>query len=190
MHLARLRPRGDHVGDGLGSGGLGLTGSGLGGAGKGDAPDGTRLGFGSGHGRLGGLAGLPHDGADPLVQRLGSGLDLRDLVCLLLHEPDPALPIGDWLLSIPAADPGLAPLAEILTREQPLCGRLTPAQLAVLFADRCGQVASCALLPLHGQGLLAIGSPEANRFHPGQGTFFLELIGETVSAALRRFAND
>lgn len=134
-------------------------------------------------------AATPYESVRRLIATLREDFG-TDLVCLLLHEPDPALPIGDWLLSIPADDPGLAPLAEILTREQPLCGRLTPAQLMVLFADRCDQVASCALLPLHGQGLLAIGSPEANRFHPGQGTFFLELIGETVSAALRRFAND
>lgn len=134
-------------------------------------------------------AATPYESVRRLIATLREDFG-TDLVRLLLHQPDPELPIGDWLLSVPADDPGLAPLAEILVREQPLCGRLTPAQLAVLFADRCDQVASCALLPLPGQGLLAIGSTEANRFHPGQGTFFLELIGETVSAALRRFASD
>jgi len=134
-------------------------------------------------------AATPYESVRRLIAALREDFG-TELVRLLLHAPDPDLPIGDWLLSIEAGDPGLAPLADILAREQPLCGRLTAPQLAVLFADRCDQVASCALLPLHGQGLLAIGSPDANRFHPGQGTFFLELIGETVSTALRRFASD
>ena len=112
-----------------------------------------------------------------------------DQVCLLLHAPDPDLPAAEWLLTIAADDPGLAPVADILTREQPLCGRLTAAQVELLFNDAAESIASCALLPLPGQGLLAIGSPDPNRFHPGQGTFFLELIGETVAAALRRFAD-
>lgn len=110
-----------------------------------------------------------------------------DHVRLLLHAPDPALPAADWLLAIPASDAGLKPLTDILKREHPLCGRLTLEQLDLLFGDAAGDIASCALLPLRGQGLLAIGSPDANRFHPGQGTFFLELIGETVATALRRY---
>lgn len=112
-----------------------------------------------------------------------------DHVRLLLHAPDPALPAAEWLLAIPASDAGLKPLADILKREHPLCGRLTPVQLDLLFGEAGTEVASCALLPLRGQGLLAIGSPDANRFHPGQGTFFLELIGETVATALRRYAD-
>lgn len=110
-----------------------------------------------------------------------------DRVRLLLHAPNPELPAADWLLSIAASDAGLKPLADILKRDQPLCGRLTLDQLDVLFGEQSGEVASCALLPLRGQGLLAIGSADPNRFHAGQGTFFLELIGETVAAALRRF---
>jgi uncharacterized protein YigA (DUF484 family) len=127
---------------------------------------------------------------DESVRRLVAALreDFgTEQVRLLLHAPDPQLPAAEWLLTIAADDAGIAPLADILKREQPLCGRLTPAQLDLLFADEVDTVASCALLPLRGEGLLAIGSPDANRFHPGQGTFFLELIGETVAAALRRY---
>lgn len=111
-----------------------------------------------------------------------------DQVRLLLHAPDAELPAAEWLLAIPASDAGLKPLADILKREQPLCGRLTAEQLDLLFGDEAANVASCALLPLRGLGLLAIASPDANRFHAGQGTFFLELIGETVAAALRRYS--
>jgi uncharacterized protein YigA (DUF484 family) len=127
---------------------------------------------------------------DESVRRLVAALreDFgTDQVRLLLHTPDQDLPAADWLLSIPTGDAGLKPIADILTREHPLCGRLTPDQLDLLFGENAGDVASCALLPLRGEGLLAIGSPDPNRFHPGQGTFFLELIGETVAAALCRF---
>lgn len=127
---------------------------------------------------------------DESIRRLIAALreDLNtDQVRLLLHEPDPDLPAADWLLAIPAGDESLVAIADILKREQPICGRLTPVQFDLLFGVDAGQVASCALLPLRGLGLLAIGSPDANRFHPGQGTFFLELIGETVTAALRRY---
>lgn len=130
---------------------------------------------------------------DETVRRLVAALreDFgTDQVRLLLHAPDPQLPAAEWLLAIAAGDPGLAPLAEILVREQPLAGRLTADQLEVLFGpEAAGAVASCALLPLAGLGLLAIGSPDGNRFHAGQGTFFLELIGATVTAALRRYGD-
>jgi uncharacterized protein YigA (DUF484 family) len=36
--------------------------------------------------------------------------------------------------------------------------------------------------------MLAVGSPDANRFHPGMGTVFLKLIAEAVGAAVARFA--
>ncbi len=136
------------------------------------------------------LALIRARGADEAVRRLIAALreDFgTDQVRLLLHKADPDLPAADWLLAIPASDAGLKPIADILKREQPLCGRLTPEQLDLLFATAAGRIASCALLPLRGQGLLAIGRPDANRFHPGQGTFFLELIGETVAATLRRY---
>jgi uncharacterized protein YigA (DUF484 family) len=130
---------------------------------------------------------------DESVRRLVAALreDFgTDQVRLLLHAPDQQLPAADWLLAIPADDPGLDPIREILGRELPLAGRLTADQLDVLFgAEAAGAVASCALLPLPGLGLLVIGSPDGNRFHAGQGTFFLELIAATVTAALRRYGD-
>lgn len=131
-------------------------------------------------------AHTPDEGIRRLVAALREDFGTEH-VRLLLHKPDPKLPAADWLLAIAAGDAGLRPLTDILAREQPLCGRLSDEQLKVLFNDEdAGKVASCALLPLREQGLLVIGSTDPNRFHPGQGTFFLELIGETVAASLRR----
>lgn len=106
-------------------------------------------------------------------------------VRVLLHQPDAGLPAAEWLLAIPAGDPSLAAIADVIERGEPLCGRLTAAQAGLLFEEP-EAIGSCALLPLPGLGLLAIASPDPNRFHPGQGTFFLDLIAQTVSAALRR----
>ncbi|HHW76582.1 MAG TPA: DUF484 family protein [Xanthomonadaceae bacterium] len=71
---------------------------------------------------------------------------------------------------------------------QPQCGRLSPEQAAALFGDGLPRVASAALIPLGGgkwRGLLAVGSWDPGRFHPGVGTLFLGRIGELVSQALQ-----
>ena len=48
-------------------------------------------------------------------------------------------------------------------------------------------VASSALLPLPGIGLVAVGSRDGNRFYPGMGTLFLRMMGDTLVTALKRF---
>ena len=71
---------------------------------------------------------------------------------------------------------------------RPICGRLTDQQLQYLFDDAAEQVASAALIPLKGmtwKGLIAIGSRDSQRFHPGIGTLFLSRIGELISHALQ-----
>jgi hypothetical protein len=71
---------------------------------------------------------------------------------------------------------------------QPRCGRLRPEQVIALFGKHTPAVASAALIPLGDRdwrGLLAVGSSDAERFHPGVGTLFLERIGELVSQALQ-----
>jgi uncharacterized protein YigA (DUF484 family) len=51
-------------------------------------------------------------------------------------------------------------------------------------------VHSAALLRIGGQGMLAIGSDDPNRFHPGIGTIFLKLIAQALDAAISRFPAD
>jgi uncharacterized protein YigA (DUF484 family) len=64
------------------------------------------------------------------------------------------------------------------------------AQRDFLFRDAADEIGSVALVPL-GQkasiGFLAIGSVDADRFHPGMSIDFLTRLGDLVSAALRRF---
>ncbi len=69
---------------------------------------------------------------------------------------------------------------QLLDKNQIECGRLTREKLSLLFSKDTGQVASAAVVPIAGIGLLAIGSNDTDRFHPGMGTLFLELLGTTI----------
>ena len=77
--------------------------------------------------------------------------------------------------------------SQVLASNKPICGHFKKKQLAFLFPENAGEIASGALLPL-GQnarfGVLAIGSRDAQRFHPGMGTIFRRQLGEIVSRVL------
>ncbi len=71
---------------------------------------------------------------------------------------------------------------------RPQCGRLSQEQATVLFGGGACLAVSAALIPLGGsewRGLLAVGSGDARRFHPGMGTLFLERIGELITQTLQ-----
>ncbi|MCG6969733.1 MAG: DUF484 family protein [Gammaproteobacteria bacterium] len=73
---------------------------------------------------------------------------------------------------------------------RPLCGRLKQTQREFLFAGASERIGSVALLPLMAQkgfGLLAIGSFEDTRFHPGMGTVYLNQMSHLISKAVLRF---
>jgi len=112
-----------------------------------------------------------------------------DLVRLVLFRaPSPDLPAADWLILAPGGAKELPVFAEFLKRNEPLCGRLQQEKLDALFGARAEEIRSTVLMPIDGIGMLAIGSVDANRFHPGMGTVFLKLIGEAIAAAVARFA--
>lgn len=111
-----------------------------------------------------------------------------DLVRLVLFRADPDLPAAEWLIAEPAGAAAFPAFTEFLQRAEPLCGRLQQDKLDTLFGAKAADAHSVVLLPVGTLGMLAIGSHEPNRFHPGMGTVFLKLIGEAVAAALARFA--
>jgi uncharacterized protein YigA (DUF484 family) len=78
---------------------------------------------------------------------------------------------------------------EFLKRGEPLCGRLQQDKLDALFGDRAGEVQSAVLLSIGNVGMLAIGSLDPNRFHPGMGTVFLRLIAEAMAVAVSRYTD-
>ena len=72
---------------------------------------------------------------------------------------------------------------------KPRCGQLREEDRTALLGDAAAGIASMALVPIGADcryGLLALGSTDAARFHPGMGTAFLERIGELVAAASAR----
>jgi uncharacterized protein len=111
-----------------------------------------------------------------------------DLVRIVLFRADGDLPAAEWLLVEPEGARAMPVFSEFLKRAEPLCGRLQQDKLDVLFGARTGEVASAVLLPVDNVGMLAVGSQDANRFHPGMGTVFLKLIAEAVASAVARFA--
>lgn len=70
---------------------------------------------------------------------------------------------------------------------RPRCGQIRDSQRDFLFGENNIEIGSAALVPLGPQphfGLLAIGSPDADRFHPAMSTDFLARIGDLVSEAV------
>ena len=110
-----------------------------------------------------------------------------DLVRLVLFRADLDLPAAEWLIAEPSGAGAFPAFAEFFKRAEPLCGRLQQDKLDALFGAQAAEVHSAVLLPIGSAGMLAVGSHDPNRFHPGMGTVFLKLIGEAVGTALARF---
>lgn len=101
---------------------------------------------------------------------------------LIKHHPE----LGDCSLveTLPEKYPDW--LQKVLEKGQTVCGRLTSTKLEVLFGGQAEQLGSAALVPIAGTGVLAIGAKSIERFHPGMGTLFLELLGTTIRYRLER----
>ncbi len=72
---------------------------------------------------------------------------------------------------------------------KPRCGQIRDAQRDYLFGKDSVEIGSVALTPLGSKGalgILAIGSSDAERFHPAMSTEFLSRIGELLTYALIR----
>ena len=112
-----------------------------------------------------------------------------DLVRVVLFTPVDGLDDAEWLQVIPVDDARLQSFRDCMASGEPLCGRLQPEKHAALYGPRADEVQSTALLPLPGVGMVAVGSSDPNRFFPGMGTLFLRMMGESLAAALARYAD-
>jgi len=86
-------------------------------------------------------------------------------------------------------DERLQRFQKILQSGTPKCGYIDPDQADFLFGEQTEPVGSCAIIPLRSfeqGGLLAIGSREKSRFHPGMGHLFLQQMAEIVSHRLHK----
>jgi uncharacterized protein YigA (DUF484 family) len=112
-----------------------------------------------------------------------------DRTTLVLFTDTDALTGDGFLRCIERNDECLAPFRTFFDANKPRCGRVRDAQRNFLFGNDDIEVGSVALLPLGESvelGFLAIGSRDAEHFHPGMSIDFLSRLGELVSCALRR----
>lgn len=89
------------------------------------------------------------------------------------------------------SDPGLTVFKDFMAADQPTCGQLKTEQLQSLFGEQIGSNGSAALIPIKTKtlvGIMAIGSRDKNRFHPGMAVDFLIRLSELVSLALQSVA--
>jgi uncharacterized protein YigA (DUF484 family) len=111
---------------------------------------------------------------------------------LLLTAPLSSLASTEFepfLRRLPAEDANIRTFEALLATGKPRCGQVRDSQRDFLFGPEAASIGSVALVPLGDagtMGLLALGSAERERFHPGMSTEFLKRMGELITDALSR----
>ena len=111
---------------------------------------------------------------------------LLALACV--GEPE-ANEAARFVRNVAAEDPSYRSFDSLFATCKPRCGQIRDSQREFLFGAEAPNIGSVALIPLGGQpplGLLALGSVERDRFHPGMSTEFLSRMGELITDALAR----
>jgi uncharacterized protein YigA (DUF484 family) len=86
-----------------------------------------------------------------------------------------------------ADDPNLKSFETLFANGKPRCGQARDSQREFLFGSDANDIGSVALVPLGEKGsvgLLALGSTDRDRFHPGMSTEFLSRMAELIADAL------
>jgi uncharacterized protein YigA (DUF484 family) len=97
--------------------------------------------------------------------------------------------VEPFLRKLPADDANIRTFEALLATGKPRCGQVRDTQRDFLFGPESASIGSVALVPLGeggALGLLALGSAERERFHPGMSTEFLKRMGELITDALSR----
>jgi uncharacterized protein YigA (DUF484 family) len=135
-------------------------------------------------------AGSPLAAVTQLEASLREDFDAFHSV-LLLTAQIPALEanLEPFLRKLPPDDANIRTFEALLTTGKPRCGQVRDSQRDFLFGPEAPSIGSVALVPLGDAGsvgLLALGSAERERFHPGMSTEFLKRMGELITDALSR----
>jgi len=94
-----------------------------------------------------------------------------------------------FLRKLTGEDANMRTFEALLATGKPRCGQVRDTQRDFLFGPEAASIGSVALVPLGDAGtlgLLALGSAERERFHPGMSTEFLKRMGEMITDALSR----
>ena len=122
--------------------------------------------------------------------RTGFNADLSVLV--LFGDPSvfDDVKVGRFFKPVERDTESLKAFSTFLKGNNPRCGQVRDSQRDFLFGKETDEVGSAALVPLGKKsaiGFLAIGSADANRFHPGMSMDFLSRLGDLVAESLKRY---
>jgi uncharacterized protein len=137
---------------------------------------------------------LRTNGAGPAIAEIEASLrEDFDTFHTVLVLASTGLPDNDepqcFLRRVAADDPAFRSFDSLFTAGKPRCGQIRDTQREFLFGQEAPNIGSVALIPLGAQtpaGLLALGSVDRDRFHPGMSTEFLWRMGELITDALAR----
>ncbi len=124
------------------------------------------------------------------AMRSGFGADQA----VLVHFGDPTMfediSAGRFFRVVARKDDVLKPFETFLEGSGPRCGQARDSQRSFLFHDDADEIGSVALVPIGDKaqiGFLAIGSADADRFHPGMSIDYLARVGDLIAGALKRY---
>ena len=106
---------------------------------------------------------------------------------LVLIGPHPGLPEQKFVRVVSPEDPNLKSFESLFAGGKPRCGQARDSQREFLFGPEGPEMGSVALVPLGHKGaigLLALGSVDRDRFHPGMSTEFLARMADLIADAL------
>jgi uncharacterized protein len=133
------------------------------------------------------LRGVPRAQAIAHIEAgLREDFDAFHAALVLIDAPaDPQLP--SFVRTVAASDPNLKSFESLFASGKPRCGQARDSQREFLFGPEGLQLGSVALVPLGDKGaigLLALGSADRDRFHPGMSTEFLARLADLITDAL------
>ena len=127
-----------------------------------------------------------------LEEGMRSGFGADQAVLVIFGDPEAFddIDAGRFFRVVEKDSEALNPFKTFLGGSSARCGQIRDAQRDFLFKEDADEIGSAALVPLTNGteiGFLAIGSADANRFHPGMSIDFLTRLGDLVAGALRRY---
>ncbi len=134
------------------------------------------------------LRAVPREAA---IGRIEAGLredfDAFHAALILVGEPLESPAEQHFVRVVPADDPNLRSFDSLFASGKPRCGQARDSQREFLFGPEGPEMGSVALVPLGEKGsigLLALGSPDRDRFHPGMSTEFLARLADLIADSL------
>jgi uncharacterized protein len=107
---------------------------------------------------------------------------------LVLIGEYPDLAPQRFVRSIARDDAGLKSFDTLFASGKPRCGQVRDSQREFLFGQEGNDIGSVALVPLGNKeaplGVLALGSTDRDRFHPGMSTEFLARMADLITDSL------